>query len=80
MGIEAYIAAAYVASCAQAAASERAIADAAKKQHQWGLTYEDPMLKKRRESTTPGKCASCGSRQFQHHNSFLICSYCRSHQ
>jgi uncharacterized OB-fold protein len=72
MGIEAYICAAL-----SALESQRAW-DVARKQRESGLTYQDPILKMRRESVTPGKCTSCGSRQFQHHNAVLICSYCRS--
>jgi hypothetical protein len=66
-----------ISSFASAIESHRAW-DAARKQQEMGMTHEDPILKMRRESVTPGKCMSCGSRQFQHHNAVLICSYCRS--
>lgn len=87
MGIEIAIA---IASALAGAYGAHQSASAAEQRRQYelsrrnaspfiGQTYEDPILKKRREADD-AKCPCCGSRQFVDHHAARICAYCRSEQ
>lgn len=54
--------------------------EAARRHEEKCRAYESLALDMGSKAIAHGKCASCGSRKFQQHNSALVCSYCRSPQ